>query len=402
MRIAILDDYQGVALEMADWSDIAAKAHIKVFRDHVTDQDTLARRLEPFEVLCVMRERTPLSRALIERLPNLRLIVSTGSVNASIDTEAASAQGVQVAHTGYFSAPAIEMTWALILAAARHVADEVASVRLGGWPTSIGMGLFGKKLGLLGLGRIGSEVARIGRVFGMDVIAWSENLTTERAEEAGAKLVSKEQLFAQADVLSIHLVLSRRTRGIVDAKLLSQMKRGAVLINTSRGPLVDEKALIQALEQGWLAAAAVDVFDVEPLPSNHPFRSAKNILPTPHIGYVVDDLYKVFYQDAALTFESGWRPVLAPKGPPGGCICRASKVAQGRSAAGTRLVRQQACDRRPGASEDGHAPPRRGIYVHTHADGLWPEPGLRSPLRQTLTNERTCVGEIGARPKSER
>jgi phosphoglycerate dehydrogenase-like enzyme len=227
----------------------------------------------------------------------LRLIASTATVNASIDLAAAAERGVQLVHTGYSSAPTVELTWALILADARHLVTETTAVRGGGWQQSVGEDLNGRTLGLLGLGNIGSAVARIGKAFGMNLIAWSQNLTAERAAAVDAVLVPKEKLFQQADVITIHLVLSRRTRGLVGAPELRLMKRTARLVNTSRGPIVDEAALVDVLRKGEIAGAAIDVFDQEPLPSNHPFRQLPNVLATPHIGYVSRGLYQRFYQD---------------------------------------------------------------------------------------------------------
>jgi phosphoglycerate dehydrogenase-like enzyme len=297
VRIAILDDYQNVALEMADWSPLAGRAVITVFNDHLSKIDDIVERLQPFDVVCVMRERTPLPRAVIERLPRLRLIASTGSRNASIDLEAAAERGIVVAHTGYDKHPTIEMTWALILASVRQVAAENANLRAGGWQRTVGDGLQGKTLGVLGLGNIGSDVARIGLAFGMEVIAWSQNLTAEKAQACGARLVTKEELFRNADILTIHLVLSDRTKGLVGAAELQAMKPSARLINTSRGPIVDERALIEVLRERRITGAALDVFDIEPLPTDHPFRSRENVLCTPHIGYVSRDLYRIFYGD---------------------------------------------------------------------------------------------------------
>jgi phosphoglycerate dehydrogenase-like enzyme len=296
-KIAILDDYQNVALESADWSVLRDRADIAVFRNHLAEPEALIERLLPFDVVCVMRERTPLLRNVIERLPNLKLIASTGSANASIDIAAAGDRGIAVAHTGYRSDPTIELTWALILASARNIVTESNSVRSGGWQQTVGTDLRGKTLGLLGLGRIGSQVARVGSAFGMNLVAWSQNLTSEVAQAAGATLVSKDQLFEQADVLTIHLVLSGRTRGLVGAAELGKMKPTARLINASRGPIVDEQALISALKNKQIAGAAVDVFDIEPLPASHQFRRLANVLATPHIGYVSDGLYKTFYED---------------------------------------------------------------------------------------------------------
>jgi phosphoglycerate dehydrogenase-like enzyme len=304
MKVAILDDYQDVALKMADWSAVAAKTDITVFNDHIVDTEVLVERLAPFDVICVMRERTPISRETIERLPRLKMIASTGPVNASIDATAAQERGIHVSATGYWSAPAIELTWALILAAARRIIDESNSVRNGGWQTSIGLQLNGKTLGVMGLGRIGGQVARVGIAFGMKVIAWSENLTVEAAEAVGVARVPKEQLLRQADFLTIHLVLSRRTRGVVGATELALMNHTAWLINTSRGPVVDEAALISALQDHMIAGAGLDVFNNEPLPESHPFRTLRNVIATPHIGYVADDLYRTFYTEAAANIAS--------------------------------------------------------------------------------------------------
>ena len=296
-KIAVLDDYQNAALECADWSVLGQRADITVFKDHLADPEAVIERLLPFDVICVMRERSPLPRNIIERLPNLKLIASTGAGNASIDIAAAGERGIAVVHTGYRSDPAIEFTWALILASARNVVTESNSVRAGGWQRTVGADLRGKALGVLGLGRIGSEVARIGKAFGMNVIAWSENMTPQAAETAGATLVSKNQLFEQADILTIHLVLSSRTRGLIGAAELARMEPTARLINTSRGPIVEEQALISVLKNKQIAGAAIDVFDVEPLPPDHPFRALDNLLATPHIGYVSQGLYKTFYED---------------------------------------------------------------------------------------------------------
>jgi phosphoglycerate dehydrogenase-like enzyme len=297
VTIAILDDYQGVALTMADWSPLAGRAAITVFRDHVSDSEALIARLAPFDVVCVMRERTPLTRDVLERLPRLRLIASTGAGNASIDLEAARERGIAVAHTGYSSHGAIELTWALILAAARHIPEEVASFRAGGWQVAVGGDLSRRTLGIVGLGRIGAAGARIATAFGMDVIAWSPNLTREKAEAAGARFVTKDELFAQADIVTVHMVLGKRSRGIVGAAELSLMKPRAWLVNTSRGPLVDEAALIDALRNERIAGAALDVFAIEPLPADHPFRSLPNVVATSHVGFVTRETYEIFYGD---------------------------------------------------------------------------------------------------------
>jgi phosphoglycerate dehydrogenase-like enzyme len=299
MRVAILDDYQNVALSMADWSEVAARADITVFADHLADQDAVVERLAPFDVVCVMRERTPLPRNVIERLPRLKMIASTGPFNASIDVAAAKERGIYVSTTGGYIESTVELTWALILASARRIVDETLSVRGGGWQTSVGYQLGGTVLGVLGLGRSGSRVARVGTAFGMDVIAWSTNLTREAAEQSGATYVARDELFSRADVLTIHLVLSERTRGLVGAAELGLMKPTALLVNTSRGPIVDEKALVEALQAGRLAGAGLDVFDTEPLPTDHALRSLHSVVATPHIGYVADRVYRTFYGEAA-------------------------------------------------------------------------------------------------------
>ena len=305
MKIAILDDYQNVALRMADWSALTGREEITVFNDHLADPVAIVERLAPFDVICVMRERTPLPREILQRLPKLKLIASTGARNASIDMAAARELGIAVTATGYRSTSTIELTWALILASVRPVIRENEAVRDGRWQTSIGEELSGKILGVMGLGNIGAAVARIGLAFGMKIIAWSQNMTPEKAETAGAILVSKDELFRQADIVTIHLILSGRTKGLVGAAELALMKPTSRLINTSRGPIVDEAALVKALRSHALAGAAIDVFDQEPLPSHHPFRTMDNVLATPHIGYVTENLYRTFYGDA-VTIITAW------------------------------------------------------------------------------------------------
>ncbi len=298
VRVAVLDDYQNVALQMADWSVVTERADVTVFNDHLADQDQLVARLAPFDVVFVMRERTPLPRSIIERLPKLRMIASTGPFNASIDMAAAEDHGIHVGTTGGTVASTVELTWALILGGVRNIVAESLSLRDGGWQTSVGRELAGRTLGVLGLGRIGARVARIGEAFGMKVIAWSENLTPAAAAEAGATYVSKDDLFATADVLTIHMKLSERSTGLAGAAELALMKPMALLVNTSRGPIVDEAALVEALERRAVAGAALDVFDTEPLPPRHPLRTLDNVLATPHIGYVADRPYRIFFRDA--------------------------------------------------------------------------------------------------------
>jgi phosphoglycerate dehydrogenase-like enzyme len=296
MKIAILDDYQGVALSLADWASLDADT--TVFDAPFADSDQAVRALAGYDVIVAMRERTRFPAEVLEKLGDLRLLVSTGPRNAAIDLAAAGRLGVTVCGTGYSATPTIELTWALILAAARNLPEEAASLRAGGWQQGLGTGLHGKTLGLLGLGRIGSEVARIGQAFGMTTIAWSQNLTAEKAAEHGVRAVAKEEVFAASDVLTIHVVLSQRSRGLVGAPELAAMKNSAILVNTSRGPIIDEAALVEALRTNQIGKAAIDVYDTEPLPADHPLRTLPNALATPHIGYVSRDLYETFYGDA--------------------------------------------------------------------------------------------------------
>jgi phosphoglycerate dehydrogenase-like enzyme len=296
MKIAILDDYQNVASSLADWDSLAAE--VVVFTKAFADGDDAVRALAGFDVLVAMRERTPFPAEVLERLTGLRLLVSAGPANAAIDVAAARRHGITVCGTGYESHPTIEHTWALILGAARNLPAEAESMRSGGWQVTVGEGLHGKTLGLLGLGRVGSGVAWVGRAFGMSTIAWSQNLNPWIAAEHGARAVTKQQLFTESDVLSIHVALSERTRGLVAAAELRSMKPSAVLVNTSRGPVVDEAALVGALSEGRIRGAAIDVFDTEPLPADHPLRSLPNALLTGHVGYVTRDLYTIFYRDA--------------------------------------------------------------------------------------------------------
>ncbi len=297
VRVAVLDDYQDVARKMTDWSVLPADVEVEVFRDHLTDQAAVAERLKDFDIVMAMRERTPFPRTLLEQLPQLRLLTTTGMRNAAIDMQAAADCNVPVCGTGGILYPTAELTWGLILSLLRHIPDEDQATRAGRWQVSMGLGLHGKTLGLMGLGRLGSEVARVGNAFQMNVIAWSQNLIAERAAECGATLVSKDELLARADILSIHLVLSARSRGLIGHQELNRMKPTAYLINTSRGPIVDEAALIAALQNGTIAGAGLDVFDEEPLPLDHPLRRTANTIITPHIGYVTAETYKVFFDE---------------------------------------------------------------------------------------------------------
>ncbi|HEY2380905.1 MAG TPA: D-2-hydroxyacid dehydrogenase family protein [Terriglobia bacterium] len=307
LQIAILDDYQNVALKLADWSSLADRATLTVFSDHLADFNEVINRLAPFDVVCVMRERTPLPRDILAHLPRLKLIASTGPRNASIDLAAAADYKIDVMHTRYDSSSTVELTWALILASARNLITETASVRSGGWQRTVGDGIRGKVLGILGLGNIGSEVAHIAQAFGMDVIAWSENLDAEKAQQRGARWVSRQELFREADILTIHLVLSRRTKGLVGRSELGLMKPSSRLVNTSRGPIVDEAALVEALGNRHIAGAAIDVFDIEPLPRDHALRQLDNVITTPHIGYVSNELYRVFYEDTVANIATWLR-----------------------------------------------------------------------------------------------
>ena len=296
-RVAVLDDYQEVALSSADWSAIVGRADVTVFTDHIADRGELAGRLAPYEVIVAMRERTPFPAALLEQLPALKLLITTGMRNASFDLAAASRRGVTVCGTGGSGPGAPELAWGLIMALVRNIPQEDALVRAGGWQAAVGRELDGRTLGLLGLGRIGQRVARYAHAFDMDVIAWSQNLTDSAARSAGAQLVTKAELFERADIVSVHLQLSGRTEGLVGADELALLGPNGFLVNTSRGPIVDEAALVSALRGNVIAGAGLDVFAVEPLPAGHPLRSLPNTVITPHIGYVTAQAYQVFYRD---------------------------------------------------------------------------------------------------------
>jgi phosphoglycerate dehydrogenase-like enzyme len=271
---------------------------VQPFHERIGSEEAVAERLRNFDVIVAMRERTPFPRTLIERLPILKLLVTTGRRNASIDLKAASARGIVVSGTSTLSAPPVELTWGLILSLARHIPRESAAMRNGSWQTTVGMGLHGKSLGVVGLGRLGTDVAKIGQAFGMKVVAWSQNLTRDVTDPLGVELLSRDSLFQTADVITVHLVLSDRTRGIVGERELRLMKPTALLINTARGPIVDEQALVHALRHSVIAGAALDVFDEEPLPVNHPLRRLENALLTPHLGYVTSENYRLAYGEA--------------------------------------------------------------------------------------------------------
>ena len=296
VQIAVIDDWQNVASGVVDWSALAALGQVHFLHEYPADTTTMVERLKGFDVICVMRERSTFDKPLLQGLPNLKLLVTGGMRNAAIDLPAAKALGIQVCGTDSYKHAAPELTWALIMASTRNLLAEANSLRAGHWQVGLGGDLHGQTLGILGLGSIGQKVAQFAQVFGMRVIAWSENLTPQRAAESGVTWVSKRDLFAQADILTIHLVLSERSRGLVDAEALGWMKPTARLVNTARGPIVDEPALLEALSNGRLAGAALDVYAEEPLPVEHPLRHLPNVLATPHVGYVSEQNYRQFYQ----------------------------------------------------------------------------------------------------------
>jgi phosphoglycerate dehydrogenase-like enzyme len=301
VNVAVLDDYQSVARELGPWEELGDAVELTFFHDHIgeADEDALAERLAPFDVVVAMRERTPFPRTLLARLPRLRLLVTTGMGNVAIDLDAAREHGIVVSGTGGVATATAELTWGLILALARHIPREDRSVREGGWQETVGTDLAGRTRGIIGLGRLGRRVARVAQAFEMETIAWSQNLNPAVAAAAGVTAVAdRDELLARADVVTIHLRLSDRTRGLIGAAELARMKPGALLVNTSRGPIVDEAALIEALRSGRLAGAALDVFDVEPLPAGHPLRTLPRTVVTPHLGYVTRETYAVFYRDA--------------------------------------------------------------------------------------------------------
>ena len=295
VQAAFLDDYQNVARSLVEGKAVPADLETTVFHDHLDDEDALADRLEPFEVVCVMRERTPFRRNLLERLPRLKLLVTSGMRNASIDMTAAQERGVTVCGTPSVGGPTAELAWGLIIGLLRHIPREDRATREGRWQETVGGGLLGKTLGVAGLGKLGARVARVGLAFEMDVIAWSRNLTEERCREVGVCRVSKEELLSRSDILTIHLVLSDRTRGLLGAAELAMMKPTAVLINTSRGPIVEEEALVTALQRGTIGGAGLDVYDTEPLPPDHPLRRCGNTVITPHLGYVEEANYGAYF-----------------------------------------------------------------------------------------------------------
>lgn len=299
IRCAILDDYQNVALTLGDWASLHGEVDVRAYHEHFEHEDALVAAISDCEIVVIMRERTPFKAPLFARLPNLKLLITSGMRNASIDLAAARERGVTVCGTASGSTPPAELTWALILGLARDVVNEATALRNNGpWQSSVGADLNGRRLGLLGLGKIGTRVARVGAAFDMDVVAWSANLTPERATQNGARYVSKEELLETSDFVSIHLVLGDRTRGLVGAAELQRMKRSAFLINTSRAQIVDRTALIDALKNGRIAGAGLDVFDVEPLPADDELRRLPNVLATPHLGYVAMSNYRAYFTEA--------------------------------------------------------------------------------------------------------
>jgi phosphoglycerate dehydrogenase-like enzyme len=301
-RLAILDDYQDVTLAMGPWDRLPGLEKT-VFRDTIADREALVQRLAPFDAILAMRERTPFPRALIERLPNLKLLITTGERNRGIDAEACAERGIVFSGTPSFGAPTVDLTWGLILSLARRIPEQVGALHAGHWQTALGQGLEGRTLGVVGLGKLGTKVAKVGQALGMRVIAWSTNLTAEAAAAVGATRVDKQALFAQADVVTLHLILSDRSRGIVGAAELAAMKPGAMLVNTSRGPLVDQPALLEALHAGRIRAG-IDVYDIEPLPAGHPLLKAPNTVLTPHLGYVTEENYRAYFQGAVEAIEA--------------------------------------------------------------------------------------------------
>jgi D-3-phosphoglycerate dehydrogenase len=303
MKFAILDDYQNVAMAYGDWDRLRARGvEVTAFDRHLGAPDAAAKALAPFDAVLLMRERQPFPKALIDQLPHLKFVVLTGARAPSMDLAALTARGIPVSNTGGggSSAPTAELTWAVLMDAVRHVTAGDRLVRKGGWHKGLPMGfaLEGKRLGVIGLGKLGSRVAKYARAFDMEVVAWSQNLTAEKAAEGGAKLVSKDELLATSDVITIHLILSGRTRGLIAAADIAMMKKGVVLVNTSRGPIVEEAALIAALKSGHIASAGLDTYDVEPMPPGHPLTTLDNVVLSPHLGYVVEPAFRGFYADA--------------------------------------------------------------------------------------------------------
>jgi D-3-phosphoglycerate dehydrogenase len=306
-KMAVLDDYLGVVRDYADWASLAPGVEVTFFQRNLSSVDEAAQALRDFEILSLMRERMPLPRELIERLPNLKLVITTGGRNRSVDVAACNERGVVVCGTRSGDpAPTIEIAWGLILAAARNLNREEALMRRGGWQEQLGFSLHGKTLGVLGLGNLGRRMVAVAKSFGMDVIAWSQNLTAERAQEAGARLVERQEFFRQSDVVTIHLVLSERTRDLVGAAEFALMKPSAILVNTSRGPIVNEAAMLEALRARRIHAAGLDVYDMEPLPPDHPLRAIDNAVLSPHLGYATQGNFRAYFADT-IEAVNAWR-----------------------------------------------------------------------------------------------
>jgi phosphoglycerate dehydrogenase-like enzyme len=310
MRIAVLDDYQNLSQQLTDWSAVLKQAEVTVFNRHLSE-DEAATELRDFDAICMLRERMAMPRSLLDRLPNLKFIAITGVEHRTLDVAAAQARGIVISHTarrGQGTFATAELAWGLIIALARHIPEETTAMRTGGWQRTLGISLGGRTLGVVGLGRLGRHMVPIAKAFGMNVIAWSQNMTEEQARNAGTVRVDKEALFEQSDFISLHVVLSERTRNIVDRPEFALMKPTAYLVNTSRGPLINRDALVEALSKKRIGGAGLDTFDVEPLPDGDPLRGFKNVLLTPHLGYTVHDLMAPFYEDTVenlLAFMAG-------------------------------------------------------------------------------------------------
>jgi len=318
-RLAILDDYQKIARDSADWDSLPPSTSVDVFYDNIKDRDALVERLRPYDILVIMRERTPFPRALIERLPNLKLLVTTSRRNRAIDLAACADHGITACCTEGGHTPTAELAWGLILSLAKRIPEEDRATREGHWGVRVGVGLAGRTLGVVGLGKLGAAVAQVGKLFDMRVVAWSQNLTDARAAEVGVERVDKDTLFRESDFVSVHLVLSDRTRGIVGAADLAKMKPTAFLINTARGPIVDEDALVAAVTEGRIAGAGLDVYGIEPLPKDHPLRTLPNSVILPHLGGFVEENYRLWY-GGTLEDVKAWldgKPINVLKPEPG-------------------------------------------------------------------------------------
>lgn len=306
LKCAILDDYQNIALKMADWSEISEQVEVGVFHEHFKNEEELIGAIADFDIVVIMRERTPFGASVLSRLPKLKLLITSGMRNASIDLISASFNGITVCGTGSHSEPPLELTWALILGLSRNVVKENQAIRKNGpWQSTLGVDLFGKRLGVIGLGKIGSRVARVAKAFGMEVAAWSQNLTEERTEEEGVILTSSlGELLATSDFVTIHLVLSDRTRHLIGEKELKSMKSHAFLVNTSRAAIVEQTAFVTALKEKWIAGAGLDVYEQEPLPQDHIFRQLDNVLVLPHLGYVSERNYRTYFSEAVENIQA--------------------------------------------------------------------------------------------------